>query len=253
MMNILIAISSVPELTSNINFSLKTGSLNKLGVQFVINPYDALCLTKAIELKEKYQAKITIVSVGENIIDPVLRKALALGVDEAIRIDIDPKNSFLVSKEIAEVAKENKYDLLFFGKESIDYNGEIVHSMVAGILDFPIINNCIGLEIKNNIINVIRELDNAREFLSIDVPVVIVGQKGLIEEKDLKNPNMRGIMQARNKPLKIKDSQFVDNRMQTLHFENPISRNLKIIDNDNISELIQLIKSVEVSFDNSEI
>lgn len=245
MINILIAISNVPETTSKINFSLENGSLNKTGVQFVINPYDELCLTKAIQLKEKYQVKITIVTVGKNIVDPVIRKSLALGADEAIRIDIDPINSSLVAKEIANVVQEGKYDLLFFGKESIDYNGEIVHSMVSSLLDFPLVNNCIGVEIENTKVNVIREIDNGKEFLFVDFPVIIVGQKGLVEETDLKIPNMRGIMQARNKPLKIKIPQFLDNKIKILNFEQPISRNLKIIDNENISELIQIINTAK--------
>lgn len=252
-MNILIAISSVPETTSKINFSLESGTLNNCGVQFVINPYDEFCLTKAIQLKEKHQLQITIVSVGTNIIDPVIRKALALGADEAIRIDIHPKNSSLVAKEIAEIAKEKKYDLFFFGKESIDYNGEIVHSMVSGILNFPIVNNCVGVEIENQKVNLIRENDNDKEFLSVNFPVIIVGKKGLVEEKDLKIPNMRGIIKARNKSLKIKMSQFTDNRIQILNFENPASRNLKIIDDKNISELIDLIKSVKCNFTNFKI
>lgn len=253
MINILVAMSTVPETTTKIDFSLEIGSLNKVGVQFVINPYDELCLTKAIQLKEKYNAQITIVTVGQSIIDSVLRKALALGADKAIRIDIDPKNSFLVAKEIAEVIKEGDYDILFFGKESIDYNGEIVHSMVSAILDIPFVNNCVGVDLENTKISVIREINNAKEFLFVNFPVIIVGQKGLVEDIDIKIPNMRGIMQARHKPLKIKNSQFIDDRIQILNFENPMTRNLKIINHDNISELIQIINSIQANFNNFNI
>ena len=241
-MKILVAISSVPDTTSKINFTSDLKKFDKNGVQFVINPYDEFCLTRAIWFQEKQGAKITIVTVGDASVEAVMRKALAIGADDAVRINIDPTDSFSVANEIAAVAKEGNFDVLFFGKESIDYNGGIVPSLVAGMLNLPIINGCIGLEIEGAKVTAIREIDGGKETDTCVTPVIIAGQKGLVNEADLKIPNMRGIMQARTKNILVKEPTFTSNSVDAETFENPVPRSsVHLIDKDNVEELVRLL------------
>lgn len=245
-MKILVAISIVPDTTSKIDFLDDNYNLDKNSIQFIINPYDEICLTKAMHLKEKYKAKVTIISVGTKVIEPVLRKALAMGADNAIRIDTKPIHSVCVAKELAKVIKEENYDLLFFGKESIDYNGGIVPSMVASILDYSFVNACIQLELindKSKKIRLVREVDQGKEFLFTFCPLIIAGQRGLVEDFELKTPSIRGIIQARNKPIKVQSPVFIENRIKINNFEKLILRkSVHFIDLKNIEELIQLLK-----------
>ena len=242
-MNILVALSSVPDTTSKINFTSDSKSLDKNGIQFVINPYDEFCLTKAVQFQENQGANVTLVSVGDANIEPVMRKALAIGANNAIRVNIEPIDSLNVAQEIAKVAKENAYDLLLFGKESIDYNGGIVPSLVASILEIPVVNAVIGLEINGNEAKITREIDGGKEVVSVNLPVVIAGQKGIVEESELRIPNMRGIMQARTKQIQVVEPSFSQINIAVNNFEKPIPRSeVKLIDKDNLQELIRLLK-----------
>lgn len=242
-MNILVALSSVPDTTSKINFTSDSKSLDKNGIQFVINPYDEFCLTKAIQLQENQKANVTLVSVGDANIEPVMRKALAIGANDAIRVNVEPIDSLNVAQEIAKIAKEKTYDVLLFGKESIDYNGGIVPSLVASILEIPFVNAVIGLEINGNEAKITREIDGGKEVVSVNLPVVLAGQKGIVEESELRIPNMRGIMQARTKPIQVVEPSFSQINVLVNSFEKPIPRSeVKLIDKDNLQELIRLLK-----------
>ncbi len=202
-MKILVCISHVPDTTSKINFSEDNTKFDSNGVQFVINPYDEFALTRAMWFKEKQGATVTVATVGNSNVEPTLRKALAIGADDAIRIDIEPTDGFLVARQLAQVVKKEGFDLVLTGKESIDYNGGMVPGMMAELLGFNFVNACIGLEVENNKATVIREIDGGKEVLSLCFAMIAAGQKGMVEEKDLRIPNMRGIMMARKKPLKV--------------------------------------------------
>ncbi len=241
-MKILVATSSVPDTTSKINFTADKKSFDKSGVQFVINPYDEFSLTRAIWFQEKQNATVTVVTVGDASTESVIRKALAIGANDAVRINAEPTDSLAVAQEIASVAKEGNYDLLLFGKESIDYNGGIVPSLVAGLLDFPIVNACIGLEIDNGKATAVREIDGGKETVSCALPAIIAGQKGLVAESDLRIPNMRGIMTARTKPITVKEPSAKISQTETVGFEAPTPRSsVKLIDKDNVAELVKLL------------
>lgn len=241
-MKILVCISHVPDTTSKINFSENDTKFDTNGVQFVINPYDEFALTRAMWFKEKQGATVTVVNVGSAATEPTLRKALAIGADDAIRINAEPTDGFYVAKQIAEIAKIGGYDLILAGKESIDYNGGMVPGMLAALLDFNFVNACIGLEINENKATVLREIDGGKETLSTELPLVIGGQKGLVEEKDLRIPNMRGIMMARQKPLKLVEPVIFKPLTATISYEKPAPKSAcKMIDNNNIDELINLL------------
>ncbi len=241
-MKVLVCISHVPDTTSKINFTSDNKEFDKNGVQFVINPYDEFGLTRAVWLQEKNGATVTVINVGRAETEPTLRKALAIGANDAIRIDADPTDGFYVASQIAAVAKENQYDIIIAGRESIDYNGGQVPGMLAALLNVPFVNACMGLEVEGDKVSLIREIDGGKEKISSSMPLVIGGQKGLVEEKDLKIPNMRGIMQARTKPLNVRPAVEADHRTTVGTFEKPAPKSaVKMIDADNVEELVKLL------------
>ncbi|AUC21031.1 electron transfer flavoprotein subunit alpha [Polaribacter sejongensis] len=241
-MKILVCISHVPDTTSKINFTENDTKFDTNGVQFVINPYDEFCLTRAMWFKEKQGASVTIVNVGGPETEPTLRKALAIGADNAIRVNVNPTDGFQVAKELAAVVKNGEYDLVLAGKESADYNGQMVPGMLATLTDFNFINGCVGLEVEGTSVTATREIDGGNETLSTSLPLVIGGQKGVVEEKDLRIPNMRGIMMARKKPLEVVEPVSNEASTSIQSFEKlPAKGAVKLVDADNVDELISLL------------
>ena len=239
-MKILVCISHVPDTTSKINFTNNDAEFDKNGVQFVINPYDEFCLTRAMWFKEKQGASVHVVNVGGPETEPTLRKALAIGADEAIRIDTPATDGYSVALQLADVAQQGVYDLIIGGRESIDYNGGMVPGMLAKMIGANFVNTCISLEIEGSSATAIREIDGGKETLQTTLPLVIGGQKGLVEESDLRIPNMRGIMQARSKPLHVKQGVEQSPRSQATTFEKPAPRGaVKLV--DNVDQLIDLL------------
>lgn len=241
-MNILVCISSVPDTTSKINFTDNDTKFDKDGIQFVINPYDEFGLTRAMKIKESLGATITVLTVGDSSVEPVMRKALAIGADNAIRIDFNPSDSFSTAMAISHYIKTTSFDIIITGRESIDYNGGSVPGMMAEILSMPFVNACIGLEIENDRVRCVREIDGGKEILSATLPVIIAGQKGLVEESELRIPNMRGIMQSRTKPLEVLNYDNIENKTSTISFSHPEKKSsCKIVDADNVRELVDLL------------
>lgn len=202
-MKILVCISNVPDTTSKINFTDGDTKFDTSGVQFVINPNDEFGLTRAMWFKEKQGATVHIATVGEATVEPTMRKALAIGADEGIRVNAAPTDGYFVAQQLAEVVKNGGYDLVIAGRESIDYNGGMVPGIMATLLDMNFVNTCISLEVDGTTAIAIREIDGGKEKLSTSLPLVIGGQKGLVAETDLRIPNMRGIMMARQKKLNV--------------------------------------------------
>ena len=241
-MKILVCISHVPDTTSKINFVNSDSEFDTNGVQFVINPNDEFGLTRAIWFQEQQGANVTVVNVGGPETEATLRKALAIGANEAIRINATPTDGFFVAKQLAEVIKNGGYDLIIAGKESLDYNGGMVPGMIAALLGFDFVNSCIDLKVDGTSAKVIREIDGGKETLSASLPLVIGGQKGLVEEKDLRIPNMRGIMTARTKVLTILEPIEADKTTKAVKFEKPAPKSaVKLVSPDNLDELINLL------------
>ncbi len=241
-MKILVCISHVPDTTSKINFTENDTKFDTNGVQFVINPYDEFSLTRAMWFKEKQGASVTVVNVGNNTTEPTLRKALAIGADDAIRVNTEAKDGLQVAKELAEVVKNGGYDLVLAGRESIDYNGGMVPGMLASLLDFNFVNGCVGMEVEGTSVTLSREIDGGNEILSTSLPLVVAGQKGIVEEKDLRIPNMRGIMMARKKPLNVVEATVTDIATAVESYEKPAPKGaVKLVDADNVDELISLL------------
>ena len=243
-MKILVCISSVPDTTSKINFTPDNRKFDPTGVQFIINPNDEFCLTKAILLKEKLGATITLINVGTAETEPILRKAYAIGADDIIRIDATPTDALMVATEIAKVAKEGAYDLIICGKESLDYNGGMVGGYLAALLDLPFINKCIGLEIEGNSVTAAREVEGGKELLLASLPLVIAGQKGLTQEKDLRIPNMRNLMAARTKAIDVRAAEGTSKGTTIVGFEKmPAKQPVKMIAADDLDTLINLLEN----------
>ena len=241
-MKILVCISCVPDTTSKINFINNDTEFDVNGVQFVINPNDEFGLTRAMWFKEKNNAIVDVINVGEQTNDSVLRKALAIGADKAVRINRKATDSFQVASYIANYAKENSYDLIIAGRESIDYNGSMVPGMISEILNINFVTNCVGLEIKDGNAKAEREIEGGKETLSCKLPMIIGGQKGLVEESDLKIPNMRGIMQARQKPLESIEPPDLDVKTTTNKFYKPKEKKeIKMLDANDLDNLIDLL------------
>ncbi|UPS90209.1 electron transfer flavoprotein subunit beta/FixA family protein [Bizionia sp. M204] len=241
-MKILVCISHVPDTTSKINFTDGDTKFDTNGVQFVINPNDEFGLTRAMWFKEKQGAAVTVVNVGGPETEPTLRKALAIGADNAIRVNTEAKDGYQVAKQLANVVKEGGYDLVIAGRESIDYNGGMVPGMIAGLIGANFVTNCISLEIDGTKAKAMREIDGGKETVSTSLPLVIGGQKGLVEESDLRIPNMRGIMMARKKPLEVKEPVDAGTETASVKFEKPAPKGaVKLIDADNVGELVNLL------------
>lgn len=241
-MKILVCISHVPDTTSKINFTEDDTKFDTNGVQFVINPNDEFGLTRAMWFKEKQGATVTVVNVGGPETEPTLRKALAIGADEAIRVNAEPVDGFFVAKQLANVVQEGGFDLIIAGRESIDYNGGMVPGMLATLINANFVNTCIGLEIEGNTATAIREIDGGKETIKTSLPLVIGGQKGLVEESDLRIPNMRGIMMARQKKLNITEPVEASAVTKSVKFEKPAPKGaVKLISPDNLDELISLL------------
>ncbi len=239
-MKILVCISNVPDTTSKINFTEGDTQFDTNGVQFVINPNDEFGLTRAMWLKEKQGATVHIATVGEASVEPTMRKALAIGADEGIRINARPTDGFFVAEQLAEVAKNGGYDLIIAGRESIDYNGGMVPGILATLLDMNFVNTCIGLEIDGTNATAVREIDGGKETISTSLPLVIGGQKGLVEESDLRIPNMRGIMMARKKQLNVVEPIAATNGTTDVKFDKPAPKGaVKLV--DTVDELIDLL------------
>ncbi len=241
-MKILVCISHVPDTTSKINFTNGDSEFDTSGVQFVINPNDEFGLTRAIWFQEKQGATVTVVNVGGPETEPTLRKALAIGANEAIRVNATPTDGIFVAKQLAEVIKNGGYDLVIAGKESLDYNGQMVPGMIAALTSSNFVNSCINIEIDGTNVTAIREIDGGKETVSTTLPLIIGGQKGLVEEKDLRIPNMRGIMTARTKALTVLEPIDASANTKAVKFEKPAAKSsVKMISPDNLDELINLL------------
>lgn len=241
-MKIVVCISHVPDTTSKINFTNNDTEFDTNGVQYVINPNDEFGLTRAIWFQEQQGAEVTVLNVGGPETEPTLRKALAIGANKAIRVNAKATDGFFVAKQLAAVIKEHQFDLVICGKESLDYNGGMVPGMVASFLDYNFLNACTEMKVEGEKVSAVREIDGGKESVSTSFPLVIGGQKGLVEEKDLRIPNMRGIMTARTKPLTVVEPIEAKIKTKINSFEKPASKSaVKLVNADNLDELINLL------------
>ncbi len=247
-MKILVCISKTPDTTAKIAFADNNTKFAADGVQWIINPYDEwYALVRAIELKEADASTIIhLVTVGGADTEPIIRKALALGGDEAIRINADSHDSFFIASQIAEVAKQGAYDLIFTGKETIDYNGSSIGGMVAELLNIPYVSLATKLDIADGAATINREIEGGEETNKVSLPVAVSCQKGMAEQRI---PNMKGIMGARSKPLKVQEPVAADALTSIVAFDLPPAKaGVKLVSADTPEELVRLLHEEAKAF-----
>jgi electron transfer flavoprotein beta subunit len=240
-MKILVCISKTPGTTAKIAFTDNNTKFAEAGVQWIINPYDEwYALIRAIELKEADASTIIhLINVGAADSDSIIRKALALGGDEAIRVNANPAESYFVAAQIAEVAKNGGYDIIFTGKETIDYNGSSVGGMLAELLDLPYVALATSFKLNGATATIQREIEGGEETVEVHLPMVVSCQKGMAEARI---PNMRGIMAARTKPLKVVEPIAVETQTEVSEFVLPPAKaGVKLVSPDNVEELVRLL------------
>jgi electron transfer flavoprotein beta subunit len=239
-MKLLVCISKTPDTTARIAFDSAGKSFDSNGVQYIMNPYDEwYSLVRALELKEAHGGTVTILNVGPAANDTVIRKGLAIGADDAVRIDAEPASSLYVAKQIANFAAAENYDIIFLGKESIDYNASEVGPMVAEYMGLPFISFGVKMHFDNNKATVERDIEGGTETVEVETPFVISAAKGMAEQRI---PNMRGIMMAKRKPLKVVEAVDFDDPVQAVHYELPPEKSaVKLVDPENMGELVRLL------------
>ncbi len=244
-MKILVCISNVPDTTTKVKFIDDFKKLDVTGIQWVINPWDELSLTRALELKDDPSngiESVTVAHVGLVGAEPTIRKALAIGADSAIRVNADASDGYFVAAQLAEVVKINAFDLILCGIESSDFNGSNVGGLLAEFLDCPSVSSVSGLKIENGVAVINREIDGGREVVSVPFPLVAVVQKGIAKEPRI--AAMRGIMMARTKPLNVVEPVVVELLTEVVSYEMPKPRAAcKYIDAENPGQLIDLLQN----------
>lgn len=239
-MKLLVCISKSPDTTSKIDFTNNNTQFNEAGVQYIVNPYDEwYALVRALELKEQNGGSVTTITVGTLNDDAIIRKALAIGADNAVRIDAEPGDAYYTAFQIAEYAKANNFDIVLTGKETINYNGSQVGGMIAELLDQPFISLATKLEMNRNTATISKEMVGGDEVVELSTPFVISAAKGMAEQRI---PNMRGIMAARTKPLEVIPAVACEHLVSFESYELPAAKSAcKYVDADNMAELVSLL------------
>ena len=239
-MKLLVCISKTPDTTARVAFTNDNTAYDANGVQFIMNPYDEwYALVRAIELKESQGGSVTVINVGDASNDIIIRKALAIGADDAVRVNAEPVDAFFTATQIAEEAKSGGYDMVFTGKETIDFNGSEVAPMVAEMLGVPCVSYTTKLDLEGDRLVAEREIEGGVEVLDVPVPCVISAAKGLAEQRI---PNMRGIMMAKRKPLRVAEPVDVTVRASVEKFELPEAKSsVRLVDPENMDELVRLL------------
>jgi electron transfer flavoprotein beta subunit len=244
-MKILVCISNVPDTTTKIKFVEGNTSIDTTGIQWVINPWDELSLTRALELKDDAASgikSVTVLHVGPATAEPTIRKALAIGADDAIRVNAETSDAWFVAAQIAEVVKKEQFDIIMCGIESSDYNGSVVGGMISEFLGIPSVSAVSGIKIEYGQPVMTREIDGGKEVVTVPAPFVAIVQKGIAKEPRI--AAMRGIMMARSKPVKLVEPFIIEPLTQIAIFEKPTARAAcKYIDADNPAQLIDLLQN----------
>jgi electron transfer flavoprotein beta subunit len=238
-MKILVCISNVPDTTTKITFTDNNTQFNTGGVQFILNPYDEIALARAIELTDGGNGSVTVINVGEVGTEPTIRKALAIGATDAVRINAKPHDAWYVAFQVAQYIKANPFDLILTGRESIDYNGSKVAAMLGELLDLPSVSIIKKLDIDGTNVTIEREIEGGKEILTIPLPIVAGTAEGVAEPKI---PNMRGIMSARTKPLNVIEPVEVKLVSEVISYETPAPRGqVKLVSADDTARLVTLL------------
>ena len=229
----------MPDTTTKITFTNDNTQFNTAGVQYIVNPYDEIALSKAISLCEGGKGSVTVINVGESSTEPTIRKALAIGADDAVRVNAAPRDAYFTAFQIAEFAKANDFDMILTGRESIDYNGAQVAAMIGEFLDIPSISIIKKLDYDGNSATIEREIEGGKEILTVTGKFIASCAEGVAEPKI---PNMRGIMSARTKPLQVVEAKEIEQLSKITSFQTPPPRGtVKLVPTEDTEKLIDLL------------
>ncbi|MBL7924573.1 MAG: electron transfer flavoprotein subunit beta/FixA family protein [Bacteroidia bacterium] len=238
-MKILVCISNVPDTTTKISFTDDKKAFNAAGVQFIINPYDEIALTRALELTENQGGAVTVITIGDASTEPTIRKALAIGATDAVRINAVARDAYFVASQVAAYARDKGFDLILTGRESIDYNGSQVTSMIGELLDLPSISIVKSLQVDGSQCLLEREIEGGKEVITCPLPLVASASEGMAEPRI---PNMRGIMSARTKALAVIEAVEVPVLQHIVQYEKPAARGqVKLVQADEVNKLVDLL------------
>ncbi|MFK7799174.1 MAG: electron transfer flavoprotein beta subunit/FixA family protein [Aureispira sp.] len=239
-MKLLVCVSQTPDTTTKIKFNGDNTEFDVSGVQFIMNPYDEwYALVRALELKEQAGGSVTLFHVGPKANETVIRKGLAIGADAAVRVDAEATSADFVARQIADYAKKENFDMVFLGKETIDYNGSEVGAMVSELLDLPYVSYGIHMTVEGSTATVERDIEGGKEVVEVDAPFVLSCSKGMAEQRIA---NMRGIMMAKRKPIKVLPAVEAAAWVKTVKYEYPPEKTgVKLIDPENMDELVDLL------------
>jgi electron transfer flavoprotein beta subunit len=238
-MKLLVCISNVPDTTTKVTFTNNNTQFNTAGVQFILNPSDEIALSKAIELAEGDGGNLTVIHVGEASAEPTIRKALAIGAHDAVRINAYPRDAFFVASQIAAYARDKNFDLILAGRESIDYNNALVGGMLGELLNIPVVSGITKLDKNGSQISVQREIEGGKELIDVNLPAIATCSEGVAE---VKIPNMRGIMSARSKPLEVIEAVNTENFTDIIEYTTPPPRGaVKMLTADETGKLVELL------------
>lgn len=240
-MKLLVCVNQTPDTTTKVKFTNDNTEFDTSGVQYIMNPYDEwYALVRALELKEQVKAgSVTVINIGPKSNETVIRKGLAIGADAAVRVDAEATSAAFVAKQIAEYAKNENFDLIFLGKETIDYNGSEVGAMLSEMLDLPFVSDGSNMTVDGNTATIERDIEGGKETLEVDTPFVLSCAKGMAEQRI---PNMRGIMMSKRKPINVIPAVDTNAVVRTVKYEYPPEKTgVKMIDPENMDELVNLL------------
>jgi electron transfer flavoprotein beta subunit len=239
-MKILVCVSKTPDTTAKVAFNAENTEFQSAGVQYIMNPYDEwYALVRALELKETLGGTVTLINVGTVEDEQIIRKGLAIGGDDAVRVDCSPKSSLFVAKQIAAHAKAGAYDLIMLGKETIDYNGSEVGAMIAEYLDLPYISYASKMDLAGSTATILRDIEGGVEELELETPFVVSAAKGMAEQRI---PNMRGIMMAKSKAITVVSPIAFADVATVAQYDLPKAKSgVKLLGVDDMDELVRLL------------
>jgi len=239
-MKILVCISHVPDTTAKINFTADNAEFISSGVTFILNPYDEIALSKAVDLAAAASGTVTVINVGEAVTEPTIRKALAVGANDAVRVNAHARDGYFVARQIAEYVKSNPFDIILCGRESSDYNGSSVPVMLSELLDIPCVLFAKSLTLENGVATMENEIEGGKEIVTCKFPFVAGASEGMAEWKI---PNMRGIMSARTKPLQVINAVDVPETVKVVSYDKPVPRsNVKMIASEDAAKLFEILR-----------
>jgi electron transfer flavoprotein beta subunit len=230
-MKIAVCVSHVPDTAAKINIGSDGKTIDPNGITYIVNPYDEFAIEEALKTKEKLGGEVVVISVGTDANKETLRKALAMGADSAVLLkDENQRDSFGIAKALAEEIKLQNAELVFFGKQSVDYDNSITGQLTAELLNYNSVSVVVNLNIEGNKITAEREIEGGKEVVETSLPAVITAQKGLNEPR---YASLKGIMAAKKKTIEEKEAAAANLFVEVVEMKKPAPKQAgKILGSD---------------------